>query len=124
LYVVDYVKLLLWLIEIDMLYSLLFIYVFYLGFALSVSVYRRWLGGYLSLPNKIVFAPVLGIFLLFDILLNFLIILVFGFPPKNAYTLSKRFEKYRLNNSGIKKSFATFICERFLNEIDPTGQHC
>ena len=107
-----------------MLYTLLFTYVFYLGFALSVSIYRQWVKGNLNTLNKILFAPILIIFIVLDFLINILLILVMGFPPKGTYTISTRFETYRKGNYGIKTSIATFVCEKLLNTVDPTGQHC
>lgn len=107
-----------------MVETLLFTYLFYLGFALSVSIYRQWIKGTLNLLNKILFAPVLIIFIILDFLINILLILVMGFPPKGGYTISSRFELYRKGNYGIKTFIATLVCEKLLNTVDPTGQHC
>ena len=107
-----------------MLEALLFVYLFYLGFALSVSIYRQWVKGTLNLLNKVLFAPVLVIFIFLDFLINVLLIFIMGFPPKNTYTISSRFETYRKQNYGWKSSVATLVCEKLLNTVDPTGQHC
>lgn len=107
-----------------MLETILFIYLFYLGFALSVSIYRQWIKGTLNKFNKLLFAPVLILFIILDFLINVLLILVMGFPPKGGYTISSRFELYRKGNYGWKKDIATIVCEKLLNTVDPTGQHC
>ena len=107
-----------------MIETLLFTYLFYLGFALSVSIYRQWIKGTLNVLNKILFAPVLIIFIFLDFLINILLILVMGVPPKGGYTISSRFELYRKQNYGWKSSVATLVCEKLLNTVDPTGQHC
>ena len=107
-----------------MIYTLLFTYLFYLGFALSVSIYRQWVKGTLNILNKVLFAPVLITFIILDFVLNVLLILVMGFPPEDSYTISTRFEAYRKGNYGIKTIIATFVCEKLLNTVDPTGQHC
>ena len=97
---------------------------FYLGFALSVSVYRLWVQGGLNLWNKVLFAPVLIVFYAIDIALNYTVFLVFGLPPKGCISISLRMKFYRDNDAGFRKEFATFLCENFLNPIDPAGRHC
>jgi sensor histidine kinase YesM len=97
---------------------------FYYGFALCVGVYRQWQKGALSFTNKFIFAIPLVAFTLVDVILNYTVLLVlFGLPPKGAWTISTRFESYRKTESGFKRQAADFTCG-FLNEIDPTGAHC
>lgn len=107
-----------------MIHALLFIYLFYLGFALSVSIYRLWQKGTLNVFNKIIFAPVLIVFGSLDVLLNFLLSPVFGIPTKERLFLTDSLNKYHNGNSKILKPVATFVCEKLLNTVDPTGQHC
>jgi hypothetical protein len=64
---------------------------------------------------------------LLDIILNYTVVATaFGLPPEGAYTISTRFEKYRAPDfpDGIRKSVATFVCEKLLNTVDPSGSHC
>lgn len=103
---------------------LLYAYLFYLGFALSISVYRLWLNGKLNIYNKVLFAPVLLIFIVLDFILNYSVFLIMGWPPKRCHTISDRLAVYRLTNRGYKTAFANFICEKLLNTVDPTGNHC
>ena len=104
--------------------ALLFAYAFYLGFALCIGVYRQWLKGTLNLFNKIVFAPVIIAFGLVDVLLNYTVFMVFGMPPLNCYTISARLEFYHYFGTGFQRNFATVFCEKLLNPIDPSGEHC
>lgn len=97
---------------------------FYLGFALSVSVYRLWVQGGLNLWNKVLFAPVLIAFYALDVALNYTVFMVFGAPPTGCYTISLRMQAYRLDAVGFRHAFASFLCEKFLNPIDPSGRHC
>lgn len=102
---------------------LLHAYAFYLGFALSISIYRLWEAGRLSLLNKLIFSPVLISFAIVDVVLNYtLFVVFFGLPDKHDYTISARFETYRMSY-GFKRTVATFVCDR-LSEIDPSGRHC
>ena len=110
---------------IEIVAIILHAYAFYLGFALSISVYRLWEQGKLNLLNKILFAPVLIVFAALDVLLNYtLLVLVFGLPRGKDYTISARFETYRNTETGYKRAIADFTCEKLLSTIGPTGKHC
>ena len=104
---------------------LAFALVFYWGFAASIYVYRLWLKNALNLWNKVLFAPLLIAFFLIDVFLNWtLLVLVMGVPPNYCATISERFEIYHEGDKGWRGAVATFVCERLLNTIDPSGQHC
>ena len=101
----------------------LYAYGFYFGFAACITAYRSWVAGRLSLFNKLLFAPAIIAFALVDVLLNYtLLVLIFGPPDKHDYTISARFETYRMSY-GFKRTVATFVCDR-LSELDPSGRHC
>jgi hypothetical protein len=105
----------------------LILWAFYAGFALSISIYRMWVKGTLNLLNKLAFAPVIIAFGLADVLVNYTILsLIWGWPAKPDYTISARFEAYhkRTAPTPFAKTVATFTCEKLLNTIDPTGDHC
>lgn len=108
-----------------MIYTLLTLYAFYVGFALSVSVYRQWCKGTLNAFNKLIFAPILIAFIVVDVILNYTVLLVsMGPPPVHNYTISDRFYTYHHGTYGWKTKVATITCEKLLNTIDPSGQHC
>ena len=109
------------------LYSIAFVYCFYVGFALSISVYRRWVANELNAWNDWAFLPLILVFALIDAVLNFTVMLALGAPPRGCYTISARLEWYRKhpNASDFEKAFANFVCEKLLNPIDPNpGGHC
>lgn len=122
------------------LYSILFVWIFYLGFAAAISVYRLWLLNKLNVWNKTLYSPLLLLFGTIDVILNYTVAnIIFGVfsynwvPPSKCYTLSSRFQVYHTslnldgtphNTTPFEKDFATFICEQLLNPIDPSGQHC
>ena len=102
-------------------------WLFYMAAALSISIYRMWVKGTLNLLNKIAFAPVIIAFALADVLVNYtLLALIWGWPAKPDYTISTRFERYHKGTAPtpFAKAVATFTCEKLLNTIDPTGDHC
>lgn len=113
--------------------SLLATWLFYMGFASAVSVYRLWVKGTLNLWNKVLYSPLLIGFFLADMLLNYTVLLALGWPPAKCWTMSDRFQVYHTGmnldgsahaTSGFQKDVGTFICEKLLNPIDPTGNHC
>ena len=106
--------------------EILLVWAFYVGFAVSISVYRQWLKGVLHPINKVLFSPVLVGFFSIDVVLNYTVLLVLGWPPAGDYTISARLATYHTTDkaSEFQKVFATFVCEQLLNPIDPSGTHC
>ena len=110
------------------------LWLFYVAFAASVGVYRAWVKGKLNMLNKVLFAPVLIAFGAVDVALNFSVMMLLGLPPLRCMTISDRLQVYHTGRnlwdespypaSPFQKAFATFVCERLLNPIDPSGQHC
>ena len=105
--------------------TLIFILGFYYGFALCIGVYRRWVQGSLNVWNKVAFCLPILVFATLDVVLNYTVVsIVMGLPPKGDYSISDRFETYHKTDEGWKTTVATFVCEKLLNPIDPTGNHC
>ena len=103
---------------------MLYLYGFYLGFALCIGPYRQWVAGKFTLTNKLLFMPVIIGFGLCDVVLNYTVcLLAFGLPSKHDYTISARFETYRTKEVGFKQKFAQWVCDR-LSEIDTNERHC
>ena len=102
------------------LYTLLF----YWAFAAAISVYRLWLKGVLNTWNEVAFIPLLLCFALLDVILNYTLFMTMGMPPLHCYTISARLEYYHKNDKGWRGDFATWVCEKLLNTLDPTGSHC
>jgi len=107
-------------------YTFLGLWAFYLWFAVSVNVYRQWVRGRLNVLNKVMFAPVLILFGLLDVLLNWTVFMLIGPPPKGCYTISDRLEYYHRSKScyPFQKDLAQFVCEKLLTPVDPSGEHC
>ena len=104
---------------------ILLVYLFYIGFALSVSIYRIWVAGKLNVLNKVLFAPILILFIILDIVINAVVLTpIMGFSPNSTFLITDRFYEYRKGSYGWKTDVANFVCDKLLNTVDPTGRHC
>jgi hypothetical protein len=104
----------------------LYAWIFYIGFAAGISVYRTWVKGDLNLLNKLLFAPLIIGFGIVDVVLNYtLLVPYFGWPKGRDYTISTRFETLRnIPAECPQRTFAVWFCDKLLNPIDPSGRHC
>jgi hypothetical protein len=105
------------------MYAIAFVLLCWYAFAMCVSVYRRWVDGKLSPFNKAVFMLPLALFVALDVIGNYTLFLVFGWPPKDCHTISSRMAHYRLYEVGFRQFAAEILCD-LLSELDPTGNHC
>lgn len=105
------------------LYPIAFALLCWYAFAMCVSVYRLWVDGKLSPFNKAVFILPVLFFVILDVIGNYTLFMVFGFPPKGAHTISQRLAIYRVKETGIKQQVAIVLCD-LLSELDPSGAHC
>ena len=114
---------------------------FYKEFAGAISIYRFWLKKKLNLWNKVMFSPYLVSYFLTDVFINFtflgIIYKTFSgeyLPPKGCVSMSDRFQVYHksllldmqtpFEATAFQKDTATFVCEKLLNPVDPSGEHC
>ena len=117
------------------------LWMFYIQFAGAISVYRLALKKTLNVLNYAMFSPYLAIYFLADVIINWTILAIIykvsmgdWLPPPGCTTMSRRFQVYhtRLLLDGttpypatiFEHASATFVCEKLLNPIDPTGNHC
>ena len=107
--------------------TILAVWKYYLTAVFCIVVYRAWLKEQLNIWNKVLFAPVIIPFYLSDVLFNFTLLnLAFGMTPAGTKSMSERFEYYRKVKSPsiFAKQVADFVCDKLLNTVDPTGNHC
>jgi len=100
---------------------------YYLTAAFCIVIYRLWLKGNLNIWNKVLFFPVIIPFYLSDVFFNFTLLnLMFGMTPAGTKSISERFEYYRKIKapSEFSKQVADFVCDKLLNTVDPTENHC
>jgi hypothetical protein len=113
------------MIIITILNLLLDLLIYYYAFAACIVAYRRYQQKALNTLNIIFFFPAILVFGVIDVAINWTVLfLIMGKSPNNLLTISDRFQFYHNNASGWKTTVATFVCEKLLNPIDPTGNHC
>ena len=60
--------------------------------------------------------------LVLDLILTLVFTLVFWSPPKEL-TLTGRLKRHRAEG-GWRGTIAAYICDKLLNQFDPSGKHC
>lgn len=79
----------------------------------------------ISKPAWVFIAPIALIGVVFDFLLNVVIMTVLFFDLPKEFLFTKRLERYRTTEVGTKREKAAcFICEKLLNAFDPKNKHC
>ena len=100
---------------------------YYIAFAACICAYRQHEKKKLNTLNIVLFAPALIPFYLVDLAINWTVLnLAFGYPPEGTKSISERFEYYRKVKAPTitAKQVADFTCEKLLNTIDPSDNHC
>ncbi len=79
----------------------------------------------ISKPAWVFIAPIALVGVIFDFLLNVVIMTVLFFDLPREFLFTKRLERYRTTQVGTRREKAAcFICEKLLNAFDPKNKHC
>lgn len=108
------------------LQTILFLWVFYYFFVIVMGFYRLHLQKKLKGPIFIVALPAIIVGFVMDVICQFTVATaVFReFPAKKEYLVTDRLQRYMLQPNNWRYKLAKYICENFLDPIDPTGKHC
>jgi hypothetical protein len=113
------------------LYTVLFLWAFYVSVIFTLGVYRAQLAGRLSPFNLVIFSPVIGFAWAADVTCNWtLATMWFLEPPISGLDLvTNRLTRYLNKPQGGKMApwrvyWAQLICRQELDPFDPTGNHC
>lgn len=106
----------------------LFLIFFWYCYLVVTSLYRSWLAGRIKKWSIKYWAsiPALLIGYFVDLISNYTIArIVFGeWPNGNLELVTTRLTRYKNGPDCRNKAIATWVCEEFLDEFDPTGSHC
>ena len=106
------------------LFSILFIWLFWGLYALVMALYRAKLNNELTPIIKLLGFPYLFIGYLFDVVCNLTIacILFLEFPREMLVT--GRLIRHLDSKEGWRYDLAKWICNNMLDPLDPRGKHC
>jgi hypothetical protein len=108
------------------LYTALFLWVFWYLYLIVMGLYRAKLMGTLTWPVKILGAPALLIGIIVDVVAQYTIATVIfrEWPRRGEHLVTDRLQRYMANPSGSRYLKAKWLCEHLLDPFDPTGKHC
>jgi hypothetical protein len=108
------------------LWTLAFLYVFWLAYVLVMAFYRAHLNKRLYGLAKWLAAPIVLIGIVMDVAAQYtLAVLVFRDLPKwGEHLVTDRLQRYLTQPGTWRYTKAKAICENLLDPFDPTGKHC
>jgi hypothetical protein len=107
------------------LYSLLYLYLFFGLYILVMGLYRAHLEKALTKPGYVLGAPWLLLGALVDVLANLIIFpFIFLERPKEWLVTTRLRRHMDGEQEGFRYRFARAICKKLLNAFDPRGKHC
>jgi hypothetical protein len=108
-------------------WSILFLYLFWGLFVLSMGLYKAYLDKKLSKVTTILSLPYIALMMILDVVANYTIFLVIfmEFAALKDYLVPYRLRSILINKEpDYRLTIARFLCEKLLNPFDPTGNHC
>ena len=120
------------------LFTALALWSFWALYVFGMGIYRAWLMRRLRGLNALLAAPIVGVALLIDAVMQFTV-LAFAFlelPPitwRKAWRwtvpipemlVTYRLRRYMRSDLGWRTRWADQVCRYLLDPFDPTGAHC
>jgi hypothetical protein len=109
------------------LWTLAYLYGFWLLYVLIMGFYRAWLAGKLTLVAKVLAAPALIVGYLVDLFANWTLATVWflEFPERPLELVTDRLSRYiGLQEDCWHKEHAVWVCQNLLDYFDPHDKHC
>jgi hypothetical protein len=111
---------------------------FWALYVFGMGIYRAWLMRRLRGLNALLAAPIVGVALLVDAIMQFTVfsIAFAELPPVTRYKLwrwsvplpellvTHRLRRYMRSDGGWRTRWADQVCRYLLDPFDPTGAHC
>lgn len=102
---------------------LVYLWLFYGMFVLVMGAYRAHLAKRLIPLTYALLGPWVVIGALMDVASNLTIFTVIFFEFPRELLVTTRLKRY-MSQTGWRWKAASFICEKMLDPMDPTGDHC
>lgn len=106
------------------LYTLGYLYAFWLAYIGVMGIYRAQLTKRLSPTTLTLLFPFVLLGLLMDVAANIVIAPVLFLDPPREWLVTSRLIRYLKTDTGWRNKLAGAVCENLLDVFDPTGKHC
>jgi hypothetical protein len=109
------------------LWTLAYLYGFWLLYVLIMGFYRAWLARKLTLTAKVLAAPALIVGYLVDLFANWTLATAWflEFPKRPLELVTDRLSRYiGLQEDCWHKEHAVWVCQNLLDYFDPHDKHC
>ena len=108
----------------NVLYTLAYMWGFYLLYVYTMSVYRAKLSGRLCGFSLLLLYPFVLVAAVMDVVCNITIAALVFLEPPQELLVTTRLQRYHGGDHGWRTSVAAYICDKLLDPFDPTGDHC
>lgn len=107
-------------------WSLLYLWVFWLLYVLVMGLYRAWLDGRLKGAALVMALPVVVIAYFVDLFANWTLasLAFWEAPTRPRELVTDRLSRYVTENTDWRYTFAKAVCDGLLDYFDPSGKHC
>lgn len=109
---------------INTLFALLYLWVFYMLYVFTMSVYRAKLAGRLCGFSLVLLYPLVVIAAAMDVLCNYTLACVIFLEPPQELLVTTRLQRHHTSDNGWRTTLAAYVCDNLLDPFDPTGDHC
>jgi hypothetical protein len=106
------------------LYSIIFIWLFWGLYALVMALYRAKLNSELTPAIKLFGFPYLFIGYVFDVVCNLTLACIIFLELPQEMLVTGRLIRHLESKEGWRYSLAKSICNNLLDPLDPRGKHC
>jgi hypothetical protein len=107
-----------------MIYTLLYLWAFWLLYVMVMGFYRAHLAGRLRGLPLVMAAPFIALGWLVDMLANMTIAVIAFLDLPRELLVTSRLQRYIATDTGWRYKLANAICSKLLDPFDPTGNHC
>jgi hypothetical protein len=106
------------------LYTVGCLYLLWVMYLAVMSLARARDAGTLSTTAKLLGYPLLAVGIVFNVLVNWIILSVLFVEPPRETMFTTRVARHCKYGQGWRKRLACWICHDLLDAFDPAGRHC
>lgn len=104
--------------------SLASVYALWAFYLASMALVRARADGRLGTPAFSLGLPIVAVGLLLDCAVNLTVASLLFLDAPRELLVTRRLKRYHAQGSGWRTRLAAYVCKNFLDQFDPTGEHC